>query len=103
MAKTFKRLKVDENRYNGTQLRVGLRGRRAMGPDTRPVLNQPGMYLFILQNGTKANINVRLTPGQPPKAVVPFHGQEILVPLLDVARSIKIDDRGQPARVGGAR
>src|SRR5690349_11689630 len=93
----YKRLKPSNDRY-AQGLKVGLQPRR--GADNRPILNQNGTYAFILKNGEKANLKVAIQPGQAiPKAVVSVAGNAISVPLLELARSIKVGDDGRPARI----
>jgi hypothetical protein len=97
MAK-FKRLHMVNDRTNGNVMRAGNLRRGAR--DTRPMLNQDGTYVFMTKtNGTAVNLKIQARRGLEPVVEVPVHGETVLIPLTQIARSVKTDENGALIRV----
>lgn len=89
----FKRLHMVNDRINGNVMRVGNLRRGAA--DRRPILNQDGTYIFMTKtNGTPVNLKIVAQRGAEPKVEIPVHGETVLVPLSQIARSVKTDENG---------
>jgi hypothetical protein len=94
---TFKRLRLVQDRHNGPVIKIGNLARGAV--DRRQFLNQNGSYLFkTKESGRDVALEVVVSGGQA-KAKIPFNGETLQVPLMDVVRSIKTDGAGRPVRV----
>lgn len=73
-------------------------GRGRYDADRRPLLNTDGTYTVKTIKGTTINTKV-VAQRDGAKVEIPFHGETILIPITQVARSIKVDDRGQPVKI----